>query len=135
MKVVDEETGTEGPTLARAVRTLARESTEAIHEVEPFGTQMITQRDGGEFHEVEQPALVSGDIARCEHVNLDICRWDEKMHFVLTGKELKQSMKRPLEVRDVGTIVDILEIWMSQHGKPATVYTDGGALFGGSFKA
>jgi hypothetical protein len=97
-KVVDEETETQGPTLARAVRTLACESTEAIHEVEPFGTQTITQWDGGEFHEVEQPALVSGDTARCEHVNLDVCRWDGKMHLVLTGKDPKQSMKRPLEV-------------------------------------
>ena len=135
MKVVDEEAETEGPTLARAFRTLARESTEAIHEVEPFGTQTITQWDGGEFHEVEQPALVSGDTARCEHVNLDVCRWDGRMYLVLTGKDLERSRKRPLEVCDVGAIVDILEIWMSRYGKPAAVYTDEGALFGGSFMA
>jgi hypothetical protein len=132
---VDEETETKGPTLARVVRTLACESTEAIHEVEPFGTQTITQCDGWEFHEVERPALVSGDTARCEHINLDVCRWDGRMHLVLTGKDPKQSMKRPLEVGDVRPIVDILEIWMSRYGKPVAVYTDGGALFGGSFRA
>ena len=135
VKVVNEEMGTEGPTLARAVRALARESTEAIHEVEPLGTQMITQRDGREFHEVEQPALTNGDTAQCDHVNLDVRRWDGKMYLVLANENPEQTMTRPLEGRDVGTIVDTLDNWMSRHGKPVTVCTDRGVLFGGAFEA
>jgi hypothetical protein len=61
-KVVDEEAEAEDPALARTVRTLARESTEAIHEVEPFGTQTITRWDGGEFHEVELPCDANASI-------------------------------------------------------------------------
>ena len=134
-KVVDEEAEAEDPALARTVRTLARESTEAIHEFEPFGTQTITRWDGGEFHEVELPALVSGVAARCECVNLHVRWWDGRMYLVLTGKDPERSMKKPLDVCDAGPIVDMLEIWMFQYGKPAAICTDEGALFGGLFRA
>jgi hypothetical protein len=44
-------------------------------------------------------------------------------------------MKKPLDVCDAGPIVDMLEIWMFQYGKPAAICTDEGALFGGLFRA
>ena len=73
--------------------------------------------------------------AEVEPSALDVRQLDRRMYLVLTGKDLERSRKRPLEVCDVGAIVDILEIWMSRYGKPAAVYTDEGALFGGSFMA
>ena len=76
-QVVDEEVEAEDPALAKTVGSPAHESIEVLHEVEHFGTQTITWWDGGEFHEVEMPALVSGVAARCERVNLEVRRRED----------------------------------------------------------
>ena len=76
-QVVDEEVETEDSALAKTVRTPACEKIEVLHEVEPFGTQTLTRWGGGEFHEVEMPALVSGVAARCERVNLEVRRRED----------------------------------------------------------
>ena len=101
----------------------------------PFRSLFESSLDLKRFYEVEQPALTNGDTAQCNHVNLDVRQWDGKMYLVLTNENPEQSMTRPLEVRDVGTIVDTLDKWISWHGKPVTVSTDGGVLFGGPFEA
>jgi hypothetical protein len=128
--VVDEEVEAEDLALAKTVRTPARENIEVLHEVEPFGNQALTRWGGGEFHEVEMPAPVSGVAAQCERV-----RQDGRMYLVLTGKHPEGSMKRPLDVCDAGSIVDILEIWMFRYGKPAAICTDEGPYLGGLFRA
>jgi hypothetical protein len=71
--------------------------------------------------------------AEVEPSALDVRQLDRRMYLVLTGKDPEQSMKRPLDVCDAGSIVDILEIWMFRYGKPAAICTDEGALFGGPF--
>ena len=115
--------------------TKQNKSIEEFNEVEPSGTQTLIQRASGDFHEVEIPAPTGRLATRCEYVNLDIYQQDGTMYLVLTDKDPERSMKRLLDTCDAGLIVDILETWTFQYRKPVAIYTDGGALFGGLFKA
>ena len=79
---------------------------------------------GGEFRDLEVSTPAERLAARHERIGLDI-RWrDGQTRLVLMGEDPVWSEERPLDGRDKGSVVDILEIWTFRYGKPAAVCTN-----------
>ena len=125
---VDEKMETDGS--ASAGRVEARAC-----EFELSGIQNLTPRGMGGFCEVEMSMPAGRLTVRHKEIGLDIRRRDGQTYLVLTGEDPEWSVERPLDRRDMGSVVDVLEIWTFCYGKPAAVCTDGGVHFGGLFRA
>ena len=145
---VDEEVETDNSASTRTVKASTRRSMEELREVEPsrmqaltpwgrekFCVQTLTPWGGGEFRDLEVSTPAERLATRHERIGLDICWRDGQTRLVLMGENPVWSEERPLDGRDKGSVVDILEIWTFRNGKPAAVCTDGGAHFGGLLRA
>ena len=132
---VDKEVETDDSASTRTVKASTRRSMGEFRGVKPSRMQALTPGGGGELRDLKVSTPAKRLAARHERIGLDICWRDGQTRLVLMGENPVWSEERPLDGRDKGSVVDILEIWTFRNGKPAAVCTDGGVHFGGLLRA